>query len=321
MRILVSLILSCFIAGSAFAAEPCVTHKAADPRLMRLEDAMAHDRFITYNPSELKIIDGMITPASKASIRADLKKLRSHFDGIITYSARDGNEYVADVAAELGYKALIIGLWTPSDPEEIRNALKMVKAHPKLVVGMSLGNELILGKRSTWKQLGQYLTLMRARLPDMPLTVTEPFAQFLDDDSSDVRDSLDFLLVNVHPIFESWFHTAGPDNWADFVVKVTGKLADAYCGPVIVKETGVPSGPTEKGFTPEKQAAFWKALQARMKPSKSATYAWFSAFDAPWRLSDFNPMGYNHPEEAYWGLYTDTGAPKPVVDVIPQIKN
>lgn len=320
MRIIISLILSFFITSSALAADLCVAHKAAGPRLMQLETAMANDRFIAYNPSQLKIIDGMITKASADSIRTDLKGLRPYFNGLITYSARDGNEHVADIAAELGYKALIIGLWTPSDPEEIRNAIHMAKAHPDLVVGMSLGNELILGKRSTWKQLGQYLTLMRSRIPDMPLTVTEPFAQFLDSDSADVRASLDFMLVNVHPIFEDWFATAGPDNWADFVVKVTGKLADKFCGPIIIKETGVPSGPADKGFTPDKQAAFWKAIQVQMKPSKSATYAWFSAYDAPWRLSDFNPMGGNHPEEAYWGLFTDTRAPKPVVDVVPKLK-
>ena len=320
MRIIVAFILSFFVSSAALAADPCVVHKAAGPRLMRLEAAMANDRFVAYNPTELKIIDGTITKASKESIRADLKSLRPYFDGLITYSARDGNEYVADVAAELGYKALIIGLWTPADPEEVGNAIRMARAHPDLVVGMSLGNELILGKRSTWKQLDQYLTLMRSRIPDMPLTITEPFAQFLDSDSSDVRDNLDFLLVNVHPIFESWFGTAGPDNWADFVVKVTGKLADAYCGPIIIKETGVPSGPADKGFSPDKQAAFWKALQLQMKPSKFATYAWFAAFDAPWRISDFNPMGYNHPEEAFWGLFTDTRAPKPVVDVLPKLK-
>ncbi len=321
MRIIVAVLISFFVSSAAFASDPCVAHKPASPRLMRLEQAMAQDRFVAYNPTELKVIDGMITKASKESIRADLALLRNHFDGIITYSARDGNEYVADIAAELGYKALIVGLWSPADPEEVRNAIRMAKAHPDLVVGMSLGNELILGKRSTWQQIGQYVTLMRSRIPDMPLTVTEPFAQFLDSDSSDVRDSLDFMLVNVHPIFESWFATAGPDNWADFVVKVTGKLSDKFCGPIIVKETGVPSGPADKGFTPDKQAAFWKALQVQMKPSKSAAYAWFAAFDAPWRISDFNPMGGNHPEEAYWGLFTEARAPKPVVDVIPKLKN
>jgi len=321
MRILISLILSFVVTTTALAAAPCIAHKAASPRLMLLEQAMESDRFIAYNPSQLKVIDGMITKASKESIRADLVKLRPYFNGIITYSARDGNEYVADVAAELGYKAVIVGLWTPADPEEIHNAIAMAKAHPRLVVGMSLGNELILGKRSTWQQLGQYVTLMRSRIPDVPLTVTEPFAQFLDSDSAEVRDSLDFLLVNVHPIFESWFATAGPDNWADFAVKVTGKLADKFCGPIIIKETGVPSGPADKGFTPDKQAAFWRAMQAHMQPSKSLTYAWFAAFDAPWRVADFNPMGTHQPEEAYWGLFTDTGTPKPVVDVIPKLKN
>jgi glucan 1,3-beta-glucosidase len=320
MRIIIAVLAAVLLSTAAQAADLCVAHKATGPTLTRLEAAMANDRFVSYNPTELKIIDGTITKASKESVRADLTALRPYFNALITYSARDGNEYVADIAAELGYKALIIGLWTPADPEEVRNAIAMANAHPDLVVGLSLGNEIILGKRGTWQQLGQYLTLMRARLPAMPLTVSEPFAQFLDSDSADVRDSLDFMLVNIHPIFEKWFASAGPANWADFVVKVTAKLANAYCGPILVKETGVPSGPIAQGYELAKQSAFWRALEQQMKPASAHAFAYFSAFDAPWRVSDFNPMGGNHPEEAYWGLFTETRDPKPVIEGLSKLK-
>ncbi len=320
MRIIIAVLAAVLMSTAAQAADTCVTHKAAGPTLTRLQTAMAQDRFVSYNPTDLKVIDGTITKASKASVRADLTALRPYFDALITYSARDGNEYVADIAAELGYKAVIIGLWTPADPEEVRNAIAMAKAHPKLVVGLSLGNEIILGKRGTWAQLQAYLTLMRARLPTMPLTVSEPFAQFLESDSSDVRDSLDFMLVNIHPIFEPWFATAGPVNWADFVVKVTAKLANAYCGPIVIKETGVPSGPLKLGFEPAKQTGFWRELEKQMPPTRAHAFSYFAAFDAPWRVSDFNPMGGNHPEEAYWGLFTEARSPKPVLQGLSKLK-
>lgn len=320
MRIILAVILSLVVSNAAFAAEPCAPRKPVAPALARLETAMATARFITYNPTGLKVIDGSITPASAESIRADLKALRPWFDGLITYSARDGNEHVADIAQELGYKAVVVGLWTPADPEEVRNAIRAVKAHPKLVVGISLGNEIVFGKRGTWANLQSYLALMRARVPDVPLTVSEPFAQFLDGDADDARDGLDFMLVNIHPIFEKWFATAGPDNWADFVVKVTDKLSDAYCGPILVKETGLPTGPVSMGYDAGKQAAFWRALETQFKPSRARAFSYFSAFDAPWRTADFNPVAGHHPEEAFWGLFTEARQPKPVIGGLKKLK-
>lgn len=319
MRIILALALSLLLAVPAFAAGPCVVHEKAGPRLARLQEAMAAGRFVAYTPTSLKIVWGEVTSADAASIREDLKALRPYFDGLITYSSRDGAELVPAIAAELGYKAVIVGLWTPSDPDEVRNAIGAARRYPDLVLGFSLGNEIILGKRGTWAELGRYVDLMRARVPDVPLTVSEPFAQFLDGDAAPVRDELDFMLVNIHPVFEKWFGTAGPDNWSDFVVKVTDRLAGTYCGPIIVKETGLPTGPAGEGFTPEKQAAFWRALEGRFPPSHARAFSYFSAFDAPWRTQDIHPVPGEHPEEAFWGLFTETRAPKPVIEGLKKL--
>ena len=189
----------------------------------------------------------------------------------------------------------------------------MAKAHPKLVVGISLGNEIVLANRGKWKNMGSYVAQMRVRLPNMPLTVTEPFAQFLEDDARQTLPSLDFMLVNIHPIFEDWFQSAPPANWADFVVKVTDKLAAKFCGPILVKETGVPTGPADLGFTPDKQAAFWRELEKQMPATKSRAFGYFAAFDAPWRVFDFNPVGGHRPEEAFWGFMTEKREPKPAL--------
>ncbi|HUD51776.1 hypothetical protein [Parvibaculum sp.] len=319
MRTLIAVIILSFFATAASAAEPCEPRAKVAPALHRLEDAMAKDRFITYTPTSLKVVDGNVTPADADSIRADLKTLRPWFDAIVTYSARDGAELIPGIAQELGYKAVIIGIWSPGDSEELSNALKLAKRYPKLVVGLSLGNEIVFGKRGTWAELARYVKLTRERVPDLPITVSEPFAQFLESDSSDVRDDLDFLLVNVHPVFESWFKTAGPDNWADFDVKIVDKLADAFCGPILIKETGLPTGPAEMGYDEGKQAAFWRALERQMPPSKSHAFSYFAAFDAPWRTQDFNPVAGHHPEEAFWGLFTEARAPKPAIEGLKKL--
>lgn len=314
-----SILLLSLIATSAFAAEPCAPYPKAAPRLALLETAMASHRFVTYTPTSLKVVDGEVRRAGAASIRADLAALRPWFDALVTYTARDGGELVPGIAEELGYKAVIVGIWTPGDPEELSHALKLAKRHPKLVVGLSIGNEIVFGKRGTWAELARYVKLTRERVPEVPITVSEPFAQFLEGDAGGVLASLDFMLVNVHPVFEPWFKTAGPENWADFVAKVTEKLAGAYCGPILVKETGLPTAPAAMGFSEARQAQFWRALERRMKPSDAHAFAYFAAFDAPWRTQDFNPVAGRHPEEAHWGLFGEARAPKPAIEGLKKL--
>lgn len=316
--LLAVLVLS-LVATSALAAEPCAPRAKVAPALQRLEAAMATHRFVTYTPTSLKVVDGEVKRADAASIRADLAALRPWFDALVTYTARDGGELVPGIAEELGYKAVIVGIWTPGDPEELSNALKLAKRHPKLVVGLALGNEIVFGKRGTWADLARYVKLTRERVPEVPIAVSEPFAQFLESDAGGVLAGLDFMLVNIHPVFEPWFKTAGPENWADFVAKVTAKLAATYCGPILVKETGLPTGPAEMGFDEAKQAAFWRALEEQMKPSRARAFSYFAAFDAPWRVSDFNPVAGHHPEEAFWGLFTEARRPKSAIEGLSKL--
>ena len=243
---------------------------------------MANGRFVTYQPTALKAIDGRLTPASDDSIRADLAVLRPWFDSLITYGALAGGERVSDIARALGFRAVVLGVWDFYNAEERANAIAAWRRNPGIVAGLSLGNEIVLGKRGTWGDLAHALATVRAEAPGLALTVTEPFAQFLDDpNSAAALRAMDFLLVNVHPIFESWFRSAKAVNWADFVARVADRLAAAFCGPVLVKETGVPSGPASAGFNEDMQHDFWRALETRMPQSAQRAFSYFSAFLTP----------------------------------------
>jgi exo-beta-1,3-glucanase (GH17 family) len=298
-------------AGIACAAPLCAA-SGADMR--RLTGAMAQGRFVTYQPTAQKAINGVLTQADDDSIRADLAVLRPYFDSLLTYGAQNGAERVADVAASLGFRAVVIGVWDFYNRTELDNALAAAARQPQIVAGISLGNEMVLGKRGTWGDLAHALATVRARAPGVPLTVTEPFAQFLDDpDARAALAAMNFMLVNIHPIFEPWFRSAKAVNWADFVAKVSDRLAAAFCGPVLVRETGVPSGPPSANFSEAMQHDFWRALEARMPQTAARAFSYFSAFDAPWRPSDASPEAGAHPEEAYWGMFTEARAPKAVM--------
>jgi exo-beta-1,3-glucanase (GH17 family) len=321
MRSLLAALLSFFIAAPALGAPVCATRDEAAPALSRLQAAMEKGRFVAYQPTELKVWNGNPVQASEVSIREDLKALRPWFDGVITYGAHSGAELIPGIAKELGYRAVVMGIWNPDDDREVRNALAVWEKYPDIVLGVSLGNEMVLSRRGSWSGYARAIGKFRDRAPKLPLAVTEPFATFLDDPGAKpVLAKLDFMAVNIHPIFEPWFKDVPPFNWADFVVQASKRLSqEAFCGPVLIKETGVPTAPEAEGFTPEKQKAFYAELARQLPPSRGLAFAYFSAFDAPWRVYDESAVAGTHPEEAHWGLFTETREPKPVMQAVPKL--
>jgi exo-beta-1,3-glucanase (GH17 family) len=290
--------------------------------MMRLRDAMAQGRFIAYQPSSLQVIDGRFIEADAASIRADLTQLRERFDGLITYDAIHGAQQIPAIAATLRFRALIIGVWDPNDEEQLAAALEAAQRFPRLVVGISLGNEMLFAHRSTPGALLQVLSRVRERVPAVPLSTTEPFHIYDQPEAAALVSRLDFLLLNVHPVFQPWFREASDTTAAQFVLNVLARLVPLACGPALVKETGVPTAPASAGFTEARQAGFYRELRRLLSPSRAQAFAYFAAYDAPWRAYDATGVpGARavHPEEAHWGLYDDARRPKAAARELPRL--
>jgi exo-beta-1,3-glucanase (GH17 family) len=296
----------------------CPAHASA-AALTRLRAAMAHGRFVAYQPTALTVVNGHFTSADEQSVRADLRVLRTEFDALITYDAMHGAENVPSVAAELGFRALIIGVWDPTDPAQLNAALSAAGRFPQLVVGLSLGNETVFGHRADPGALAAIVRAVRQRVPQLALSTTEPFHIYYQPQAQPLLRELDFVLVNVHPVFQSWFATASDKTAAQFVVNVLGQLAPLTCGPLLVKETGVPTAPARLGFSEARQASFYRELRHRLPGSEVQAFAYFAAFDAPWRASDASPAPGVHPEEAHWGLYDAQRLPKTAARTLPPL--
>lgn len=300
----------------AAAAPPhCTGRPAAAAALTRLRDALAQGRFVAYEPTAVRVINGNVTPANAESIRADLAVLRPRFDGLITYGARQGAEAIPALAAGLRYRALIIGVWNPFDDAEVSAAIAAARQFPHLVVGLSLGNEMIFNKTHTFAELVAAFRKIHARAPQLALSTTEPFHMYYGAQAAELLEETDFLLANVHPVFQPWFRTATDDHAAEFVVNVVAELAATYCRPILVKETGEPTAPASDGYTSQRQGSFYRALQRAFRPSESRAFAYFSAFDAPWRRGDSG----DREAEAHWGLYDEQRRPKPWVTQLPAL--
>jgi exo-beta-1,3-glucanase (GH17 family) len=313
---------------TAAARTACLENHAAQPALARLREALAHGRFVAYEPTSLAVVNGRVTAADPASIHADLAVLRRKFDGLITYDAVHGNQALPAIAASLKFRALIIGVWDPLDEAQLGAAIEAAHRFPELVAGLSLGNELLFSRRMDVPQLAARIAQLRQQLPATPLSTTEPFHVYagLEHEAAGSRllGQLDFLLVNVHPVFQPWFHDASDATAAQFVVNVLRDLTDLACGPILVKETGVPTAPASGGFSLERQASFYRELRSRLPPSSTRAFAYFAAFDAPWRAFDALAVPGDtaagvHPEEAHWGLYDAQRRPKPAAQELPPL--
>lgn len=309
------------LAPPAGAQPVCAGGYPGQAARARLARAMAAGRFIAYQPTSLQAVDGRIHDADPASVRADLAVLRPRFDALITYDAVHGAEAIPGIAAALRFRALVIGVWDPTDAAQVDAALGAARRYPELVVGLSLGNESIFARRTSFAQLAAAMAAVRARAPRLALSTTEPFHLYEGPEAAPLLGAMDFLLANVHPVFQPWFRAATDAASAQFVVNVVADLAQHFCGPILVKETGVPTAPASAGYTPERQAAFYAELRRRLPGSAARAFAYFSAFDAPWRAHDAGPVAgaVTGPEEAYWGLYDSERRPKPAALALPPL--
>lgn len=304
--------------NAAVAAAMPACHRGA--AATRLAQALTTVRFATYEPTSLQVVGGQPTRADPDSLRADLDVLRTRFDGLITYESGHGMRALPPLAAERGFSALILGIWNPADAGEVDEALAAARAWPDLVVGFALGNEVLFDHRLDAQRLTAAIAGLRARVPGVALAASEPFHLFYGAQAAPLLASLDFMLPNVHPIFQPWFPGAPARQSADFVAQVVTQLEAVFCGPILVKETGLPSAPAERGFDAARQALFWRALREQLPPTRRHAFAWFAAFDAPWRAREVDARGRAHEEEAHFGLFDAQRRPKPASEATPLLR-
>lgn len=295
---------------------PPATVQAANTldAVARVRTAIDSVRFVAYTPTDLSIIDGKVQPASEKQIRLDLQKLRRDFQGLVTYSSADGVEAVPGIAAALGFRAVIVGVWDPTSEEEIATAIALARRWPALVVAVAVGNETLLAERHDWSVLRAALQRVRAALPGVAVTTSEPFYYYLDAAPGDFIAAQDFLLPSVHPLFQPWFSRDTSTVQAiDFVVKVSALLVAKAGKPVLIKETGLPSGPPTEAFSAARQADFWTGLCRQLAYTPGLGVVYFEAFDHAWKAENAREEFGFHPEEGHWGLYSGDGEPGPAI--------
>ena len=255
-----------------------------------------------------------VLPYPEVELRQDLAVLRPAFDGLVLYSYReDLTPGIVKAAAELGYRAVLLGLWDPKDEAEFTGIAQLIEAwHEKLALGLIVGNEGIIDNRYTYDDLDAAVRRLKALLPAsarVPVATSEPIGDY---GFERLRRFGDFLAPNIHPAIDQT--ALDPGAAARWVSQQAAVLARVAGKPVLIKETGIPGG-GGAGFTPERQRDFWQSYldDGRLAPVNGtwvSRAAAFEAFDAPWKAEKTAA-----PFEGRWGLMSPARRPYPAFEV------
>lgn len=282
----------------------------------RLRRTFKRVRFVAYGPTKYNPLPNQKQPASRETIRKDLQVLRPYFDGLVTYSCSPGEglDQVVPVAASLHYKAVILGIWDITSEEEVATAIRLTQEYPALVVALIVGNEGILFRRYDFSTLKHALARLRAALPEVALSTSEPISEYGDPDLLDITD---FHAPNIHPWFAGEERRQNVRAAVDYVKERVKALRSISDEPILVHETGLPSGPLPYA-TPECQSQFWKTLLSELPNTEEQNIVFFEAFDAGEWKNQTNPSDI--PVETHWGAFTNDREPKAVVSILPRVQ-
>jgi exo-beta-1,3-glucanase (GH17 family) len=315
-RLAAFLIVACLtigmVLGLGSGCAKSALDRTDDPKLVRLKQAFKNMHFVAYTPLDYNPLVRN-KPATPEGIRTDLLLLLTNrLTGIVTYSCSptDGMDQIVPVASDLGL-TVIVGIWDVKSVVEIETAVNLATRYTN-VVGVIVGNETLL-RGGTVENLEAAMNLVRAALPTVPISTSEPISSYGNED---LRRLADFHAPNIHWIFQG--HDVGDyQAAANWLAERCRALRSLTYGdrPILVKEHGYPSGgnPT---FTPQLQHDYWSFLLRTFPNSESHNIVVFEAFSLGWKTTTGPPEGAFSASEKYWGCWDENRNAKPVVDVL-----
>lgn len=245
-------------------------------------------RWVAYSPTNADPDRG-IEP-SVESMRLDLAALRrAGFTGLVTYSASGtAGQALPELAEELGFDGLIIGIWDPASSSERSAAIAAAK-NP-IVLGYCVGNEG-LNKRYELAALSAAIDELKAAT-GKPVTTTEE----IDDYSDEALLALgDWVFPNAHPYFHNQIDPLTAVEWTAAAYADMQRRAQRL---VIFKEVGLPTAGNAFGqLSEENQASYYQQLA-----KTEVNFVYFEGFDQIWKTT--------LPIEPYWGIFRADRSPK-----------
>jgi len=296
--LLVSLLLSALFLTNAILMVPA---EASNNPEMSFEGKLVVLPWVTYAPSRS-------AQANETEVRKDLQLLYdTGFLGIITYSSFEPLASVPRIAKEIGFKGVIMGIWSPTSSLEIENAKSMAE----YVDGYCVGNEGLSAGRYNFATLQGAIDELRQNT-SKPVTTTEPVGSYLNN--LPLLELGDWVFPNAHPYWADKKEPTAARDWTvqrynDLLKKVLPQTSKPD-KPVLFKEVGLPTA-GDPACSETNQAEYFRLLQETTVP-----FAFFEAFDQPSKHEYWS--GTNYDVGPHWGLFKSNRSPKEVVKYLGQ---
>lgn len=248
-------------------------------------------------------------------IDEDLAHLATVTDCIRTYATELGLDRVPELARKHGLKVLQ-GIWLSGDAahtaKEIGIGVTLAQQHPDVIVGLVVGNEVLLRGEMSATDIAATIRRIKARV-DVPVTYADVWEFWLRH--SELQEVVDFVTVHILPYWEDF--PVGAEEAGRHIDAIREQVARAFPGKeILIGETGWPSaGRMREGALPSPSAQA-RALHDILAIAHQKNYRVnvIEAFDQPWKRRLEGTVG------GHWGILDgDTRAPKfiwgqPVVD-------
>jgi glucan 1,3-beta-glucosidase len=232
-------------------------------------------------------------------IRKRLEILRPYTKWIRSFSTTEGNEWIPQIAKEMGMKTLV-GAWLESDEEknriEIDNLIEL--ANSGFVDIAAVGNEVLYRKELSVDQLMEYIRYTRQKTVDIPVGYVDAYYEFAVH--PELVKSCDVILSNCYPFWEGTSFEYSLQHMKQMYDQVKGVSG---AKKVIITETGWPSfGRMLGNAAPGRLEALKYFIQTQLwAVDQGAEVFYFSSFDESWKVDTEGDVG------AYWGVWDSNG--------------
>lgn len=240
---------------------------------------------------------------SEAEIYRDLMLLSSRVNSVRTYSVENSLGAIPRLAASLNLNVMV-GLWISSDLArnqlEIDKLKSLLNSNSGNITGIVVGNEVLLRKELTIRQLTGYADQVREFSGDIPVTIAETWDVW--QKHPELAAHVDYVTAHVLPYWEGI-----PAVLAhEYVFTRYDSLRETFPNiPVVLGEVGWPSEGRQRGGaipSSQNQAKFLRQF-LQQASTRDADYFILEAFDQIWKTNE-GAVG------RYWGIFDTSREPK-----------
>jgi exo-beta-1,3-glucanase (GH17 family) len=257
----------------------------------------------------------------REELTEDLTLMAPHWNLLRIYGSSGFAEDLLATIREREFDTkVILGVWiAPDAPEanvrETRAGIRLARAYPDVVRGVSVGNETQVdwsSHRCPVDTLVAHVRTVREAV-EVPVTVADDFNFWNKPESRAVAEEIDFLMVHAHPMWNG-LQLEDALRWLErTVAEVQAMHPDR---PIVIGETGWATQVHDEGEQAElikgragevEQKIYYDALREWATRERRQVF-WFEAFDENWK-------GGTHPDEVekHWGVFTAGRTPKAAV--------